>query len=70
VPEATVEIRARQGDRTVRATYVTLPRGGVISDTRTQLTLPAGRYTLEAYSPDQTGSGKPVFLDDHVITVR
>jgi hypothetical protein len=71
VHEATIHIRVRQGDRTVRTTFVTVASdGGLIGEARTRLTLPAGRYTIEAYAPDQTGSGRPLFLDDHAVTVR
>jgi hypothetical protein len=70
VSEATINIRARQGDRIVRQTFVTVAGDGHFGEARTQLTLPAGRYTLEAYAPSNATAGRPLFLDDHAITVR
>jgi hypothetical protein len=68
VSEATINIRVRQGNRTVRTTFVTVSGQGHFGEARTRLTLPAGQYTVEAFAPNEAG-GPPLFLDDHAITV-
>jgi len=68
--ESTIYIRARQGGRTVRETFVTVAGDGNFGEARTRLTLPPGRYTLEAYEPSNATAGRELYLDDHVITVR
>ena len=68
--EGTIHIVALQGDRVIRQTFVTVSGVGNFGEARTTLTLPAGRYTIEAYSDSGlTNGGKP-FRDDHVVTVR
>jgi hypothetical protein len=69
VPEATIHIRVRQGNRTVHTGFVTVAGDGLFGEARTRLTLPAGRYTLEAFAPNQASGGGDLFLDDHAITV-
>jgi hypothetical protein len=70
VHEATINIRVRQGNRTVQSTFVTVAGTGLFGEARTRLTLPAGQYTIEAFAPSQaTGANKPLFLDDHAVTV-
>jgi hypothetical protein len=69
--ESTVQLRARQGDRTVLERFVTVAgaTGGRFGEAKTTLTLPAGTYVVEAYSQSSV-DGRPMFLDDHTITVR
>jgi hypothetical protein len=69
VHEGTVQLRARQGDRTVKEQFVNA--GGVdqFDEAKTTMTLPAGTYVLEAYS-ESMADGRPQFIDDHTITVR
>jgi hypothetical protein len=69
VHEATVNVRVRQGSRTVHTTFVTLAGGDPFGEARTRLTLPAGRYTIEAFAPNQASVGGVLFLDDHEVTV-
>jgi hypothetical protein len=67
--EATIHIEARQGDRIVHRTFVTVAGDGSFGEGRARLTLPPGRYTIEAYSDSGLAdAGKP-FLDDKVVTV-
>jgi hypothetical protein len=70
VYEATINIRVRQGNRTVHTGFLTVAGDGLFGEARTRLTLPAGRYTIEAFAPSQaSGVDGPQFLDDHTITV-
>jgi hypothetical protein len=69
--ESTVQLRARQGDRTVLERFVTVaaPADGRFGEAKTTFTLPAGTYVVEAYSQSPV-DGRPMFLDNHTITVR
>jgi hypothetical protein len=71
VHESTIQVLVRQGDRTVRETYVTVagPASSPFGEAKTSLTLPPGTYTVEAYSASNASSGRKLFLDSHTITV-
>jgi hypothetical protein len=69
VHEGTVQLRARQGDRTVKEQFVTAGGMDQFNEAKTTMTLPAGTYVLEAYSQSMA-DGRPMFLDNHTITVR
>jgi hypothetical protein len=70
VHEATVQLRVRQGTRTVQSRFVTLSRGAPgFGDTKTRLTLDPGTYTIEAYETS-AADGSELHLDDHEVTVR
>ncbi|HEX2357353.1 MAG TPA: Gmad2 immunoglobulin-like domain-containing protein [Micromonosporaceae bacterium] len=68
--EATVQLRVRQGDRTVDEQFVTLSAGPPsVGEARVSLTLAPGTYTLEAYELS-AADGSVQHLDDHTFTVR
>ena len=69
VHEATINIRVRKGNQTVRTTFVTVAGTGLFGEARTRLTLPAGRYTIEAFAPNNASGLGDLFLDDHEVTV-
>lgn len=68
--EATLQLRVRSADKIVKEQTVTLDRGAPArGEARLQLTLPPGRYRVEAFflsAKDGTVQG----LDDHDILVR
>ena len=71
VHESTIQVLVRQGDRTLRETYVTVagPASSPFGEAKTSLTLPPGTYTVEAYSASNASNGGKHFLDSHTITV-
>jgi hypothetical protein len=71
VPEATVQLWVRDGAGTVVGRHtITLDAGGPArGQALTSLTLPPGRYTLEAFYTS-LDDGSVQSLDDHEITVR
>jgi hypothetical protein len=69
--EATVQIRVKQGERTVYEGFVTLDKGPPQRG-EARLTLPAmapGEYTVEAYTISAE-DGSEQDLDAHTVTVR
>jgi len=67
--ESTMYLRVRQGDRTVRQTFVNLAGEDLFGEGKTTMTLPSGTYIIEAYGESAVGVGTTA-LDDHTITVR
>jgi hypothetical protein len=68
--EATVNIRVRQGSRTVQETFMTLDNGGpAFGEGRLRLTLAPGTYTIEAYEMSAE-DGSVLHRDDHTVVVR
>jgi len=69
--EATVQIRVKQGERTVYEGFVTLDKGPPQRG-NARMTLPAlasGEYTVEAYTIS-ADDGSEQDLDAHTVTVR
>jgi hypothetical protein len=70
VPEATAQLRVRQGDRTVTEQMLTLSEGGPAQgELKITLTLRPGDYTLQAYAIS-LADGTEQHLDDHWVMVR
>jgi len=69
--ESTIQLRVRQTDRTVLQRFVTVsaPAGGQFGEAKTDVTLPPGTYTIEAYA-ESAVDGRPQFLDNHTIRVQ
>lgn len=67
--ESTMHLRVRQGDQTIRQTFVNLAGEDLFGEAKTTMTLPPGTYTIEAYGESAVGVGVTA-LDDHSITVR
>ncbi len=70
VYESTVQLRVRQGDRTVSEKFVTLAGGSEnqFGEAKTTMTLAPGSYVVEAYA-ESAVDGRVSFLDNHTITV-
>ena len=68
--ESTIQLRVRQGDRTVSQKYVTVSTTstGRFGEAKTTFTLSPGGYVIEAYA-ESAVDGRVAFLDDHSITV-
>jgi hypothetical protein len=67
--EATVHLRVRQGSRTVTEQAVTVDAGApAFGEAKVTLTLPPGRYLLEAYEVSMR-DGSAQHLDAHNVTV-
>jgi hypothetical protein len=68
--ESTIQLRVRQGDRTVAERHVTTAStgGGQFGEAKTTLALSPGSYVIEAYA-ESAVDGRPTFLDDHSVTV-
>jgi hypothetical protein len=70
VPEATVQLRVRQGDRTVQERTLTLSAGRPAQgEARVTVRLPPGEYLLQAYAVS-AADGAELYLDDHRVEVR
>jgi hypothetical protein len=68
--EATVQLRVRQGTRTVMEQPVTLSAGApAFGEATATLTLPPGSYVVEAYEVS-AADGTPQHVDNHTITVH
>jgi hypothetical protein len=65
VYESTVQLRVRQGERTVVQRHVTLTAAG---EARTDLVLAPGGYIVEAYA-ESAVDGRELYLDGHTVTV-
>lgn len=69
LPEATAQLRIRQGDRIVAERLVTLSAAGPAQgEWRASFTLDPGEYTLQAYAVSLV-DGREQHLDDHTVTV-
>lgn len=68
--ESTIQVRVRQGDRTVNQRFVTVSGSnmGNFGEAKTTMTLPPGSYVVEAYA-ESAIDGRATFLDNHMITV-
>jgi len=68
--ESTIQVRVRQGDRTVSERYVTVGTSpaGKFGEAKTTVTLSPGSYIVEVYA-ESAVDGREMFLDNHTITV-
>jgi hypothetical protein len=66
--ESTIQLRVRQGDRTVVEKHVTVAGSGQFGEAKTTVALSPGSYIIEAYAASAV-DGRATFLDDHAVTV-